>query len=114
MEMKAWRKSQLLRRAAIVAGWFVVPAAEPRPHEKWFHNAAPHPTHWKLAYKYPTTLGVAIAIGLTGLIAVLARSLSAAPPNAEGARDTHPLMPGIRSSEMWNHDWGRTHHDKLA
>lgn len=29
-------------------------------------------------------------------------------------RDTHPLMPGIRSTEMWNRDWPRTHHDKLA
>lgn len=27
---------------------------------------------------------------------------------------THPLMPGIRSTEMWNRDWPRTHHDKLA
>jgi hypothetical protein len=28
--------------------------------------------------------------------------------------DSHPLMPGIRSPEIWNKDWPRTHHDKLA
>lgn len=25
---------------------------------------------------------------------------------------THPLMPGVRSSELWNTDWPRTLHDK--
>ena len=25
---------------------------------------------------------------------------------------THPLMPGVRSAELWNEDWPRTLHDK--
>lgn len=28
--------------------------------------------------------------------------------------NTHPLMPGVRTSELWNTDWPRTLHDKLA
>jgi uncharacterized membrane protein YphA (DoxX/SURF4 family) len=48
----------------------VVPAAEARAHEKWFHDAAPHPTQWSLVYKYPTILGVGIAVGVTGLAAL--------------------------------------------
>lgn len=41
-------------------------------------------------------------------MAMLPRCLGAVPP------DTHPLLPGIRSPEVWNTNWPRTLHDKLA
>jgi len=30
----------------------------------------------------------------------------------EEQRDTHPLLPGVRSKELWNKDWPRVLHDK--
>jgi len=30
----------------------------------------------------------------------------------DAPRLTHPLLPGVRSAEVWNRDWPRTLHDK--
>jgi len=43
------------------------------------------------------------------LVAALPLASSASPPS-----DSHPLMPGIRSAELWNANWPRALHDKLA
>lgn len=37
---------------------------------------------------------------------------TAAPGPAARPRLTHPLMPGVRCTELWNRDWPRTLHDK--
>ena len=43
-----------------------------------------------------------------GIVGMLSNRAEGTPP------DTHPLMPGIRSPEVWNANWPRTLHDKLA
>ena len=37
---------------------------------------------------------------------------SAMAAQSDAPRTTHPLMPGIRSAEIWNRDWPRVLHDK--
>jgi uncharacterized membrane protein YphA (DoxX/SURF4 family) len=52
--------------AAIAALSVGPPAAH--AHEKWFYDAAPHPTRWEQAIQYPGIVGVAVALGLTAII----------------------------------------------
>jgi uncharacterized membrane protein YphA (DoxX/SURF4 family) len=42
-------------------------------HEKWFHDAAPHPTQWENAFRVPGIIGVGVGLLATALIGLLWR-----------------------------------------
>src|SRR4051794_12410260 len=42
-------------------------------HEKWFHDAAAHPTNWAQAFKFPQIIGVTIALLITVVLGVVWR-----------------------------------------
>jgi hypothetical protein len=42
-------------------------------HEKWFHNAAAHPTNWAQAFRFPQIIGVVLAVLTTVALGVVWR-----------------------------------------
>jgi len=61
---------------------FLAASGSALAHEKWFHDAAPHPTEWSRAIQPPGLYGVLTAVIATGLVALLWR--------ARGGRDFIP------------------------
>ncbi|MCA9231439.1 MAG: PQQ-binding-like beta-propeller repeat protein [Planctomycetales bacterium] len=49
-----------------------------------------------------------------GLVVACPELLWSATPVAETDSDTHPLMPGIRMRQLWDRNWPRPLHDRLA
>jgi len=48
------------------------------------------------------------------LLLTLQKSLLGETPSTEPLVETHPLMPGIRMQELWDRNWPRPLHDRLA
>lgn len=61
---------------------------------------------------------VGLLLGLELLFAPLPIACATTPPrvtaNVASQQQTHPLMPGIRATQLWDPNWPRTRHDRLA
>jgi hypothetical protein len=81
--MQHLSKNLLLTCGVSVGLWLVSLIDVAWAHEKWFYDSAPHPTQWDAALRFPTIIGVGIALGVSALAAIWWR--------ARGGRD---LIPG--------------------
>jgi hypothetical protein len=55
---------------------------------------------------------ISIRLFVIGGILITRQPSMPADDERRPSRLTHPLLPGVRCSEIWNTDWPRTLHDK--